>query len=126
MCEHLIVCVRESAQVGEHYVREGAWCVRKYICRLQCFCFSESALHRVLRESAVLPRVGEQGCAVLGLVSVLSESATPWTVARQAPLSMGILQARILGRVAMPSSRGSSRPRDQTQVPCTAGAFFTI
>ena len=35
---------------------------------------------------------------------------TPWTVARQAPLSMGILQARTLEWVAMPSSRGSSDP----------------
>ena len=33
-------------------------------------------------------------------------SATPWTVAPQAPLSMGILQARILEWVATPSSRG--------------------
>ena len=33
-------------------------------------------------------------------------SATPWTVAPQAPLSMGILQARILEWVAMPSSWG--------------------
>ena len=48
-----------------------------------------------------------------------------WTVARQAPLSVGILQARILEWVAMPSSRGSSRPRDQTLVSCTAGRFFT-
>ena len=40
------------------------------------------------------------------------------TAARQAPLSMGILQARIL--VAMPSSRGSSQPRDKTQVSCIA------
>ena len=30
----------------------------------------------------------------------------------------GILQARILQRVAMPSSRGSSRPRGQTCVSC--------
>ena len=37
---------------------------------------------------------------------------TPWTVAHQASLSMGILQARILEWVAMPSSRGSSQPRD--------------
>ena len=37
---------------------------------------------------------------------------TPWTVAHQAPLSLGILQARILEWVAMPSSRGSSQPRD--------------
>ena len=36
----------------------------------------------------------------------------------------GILQARILEWVAISSSRGSSQPRDQTQVPCTAGRFF--
>ena len=51
---------------------------------------------------------------------------TPWTVARQAPLSMEILQARILEWVGMPSSRGSSQPRDQTQVSHTADRFFTI
>ena len=39
---------------------------------------------------------------------------------------MGILQARILEWVAMPSSRGSSRPRDQTQVSCIAVRFFTV
>ena len=32
--------------------------------------------------------------------------ATPWTVTRLAPLSTGILQARILEWVAVPSSRG--------------------
>ena len=37
----------------------------------------------------------------------------------------GILQARILEWVAIPFSRGSSRPRDQTQVSCIAGIFFT-
>jgi len=40
----------------------------------------------------------------------------PMDCSRQAPLSMGILQARILEWVAMPSSRGSSRPRDQTHI----------
>ena len=38
----------------------------------------------------------------------------------------GILQARILEWVAFPFSRGSSRPRDQTQVSHTAGRCFTI
>ena len=52
--------------------------------------------------------------------------ATPWTVNRQASLSMGILQVRILEWVAMPSSRASSQPRDQTQVSRIAGGFFTI
>ena len=42
----------------------------------------------------------------------MSDSVTPWTVACQAPLSMGILQARILEWVAMPSSRGCSQTRD--------------
>ena len=42
--------------------------------------------------------------------------ATPWTVVCQAPLSMRILQARILEWVAMPFSRGSLQPRDGTQV----------
>ena len=38
----------------------------------------------------------------------------------------GILQARILEWVAIPFSRGSSQPRDQTQVSCIAGRFFTV
>ena len=42
---------------------------------------------------------------------------TPWTVARQAPLSV-IFQARMLEWVAIFSSRGSSRPRDRTWVFC--------
>ena len=37
----------------------------------------------------------------------------------------GILQARILEWAAMPSSRGSSRPRGRTRVSCIAGGFFT-
>ena len=37
----------------------------------------------------------------------------------------GILQARILEWVAFPFSRGSSQPRDQTQVSCIAGGIFT-
>ena len=38
----------------------------------------------------------------------------------------GILQARILEWVAVPFSRESFQPRDQTQVSCIAGGFFTI
>ena len=37
----------------------------------------------------------------------------------------GILQARILEWGAFPFSRGSSQPRDRTQVSCLAGGFFT-
>ena len=52
--------------------------------------------------------------------------ATPWTVARLAPPTMRILQARILEWVAMSSSSGSSQPRDHTQVSHIAGGFFTV
>ena len=38
----------------------------------------------------------------------------------------GILQARILEWVAVLCSRGSSQPRDQTQVSCIEGGCFTV
>ena len=44
-------------------------------------------------------------------LSCIQLFATPWSAARKAPLSLGILQARILKRVGMPSSRGSSQLR---------------
>ena len=50
--------------------------------------------------------------------SVMSDSLPPHTVHR-------IFQARILEWVAVPFTRGSSQPRDQTQVSCIAGRFFT-
>ena len=42
---------------------------------------------------------------------------TLWTVARQAPLSIGILQARILEWVAMPSSRDIPDPEIEPKSP---------
>ena len=43
--------------------------------------------------------------------SVVSDSLTPWTISQQAPLSMGIFQARLLEWVAISFSRVSSWPR---------------
>ena len=37
----------------------------------------------------------------------------------------GILHSKILEWVAVPFSRGSSQPRDQTRVSRIAGGFFT-
>ena len=42
------------------------------------------------------------------------------------PSVHGILQARIPERVAMPFSRGSSQPRDQTWVFCISGRFLIV
>ena len=58
--------------------------------------------------------------------SVMSDSiATPWT-RWSAPGSCvyGISQAGILEWVAVPFSRGSSQPRDRTQVSHSAGGFL--
>ena len=52
------------------------------------------------------------------LISCVWHFVTSWTVVH------GILQARILAWVAFPFSRGSSQPRDQTQVSHMAGRFF--
>ena len=38
----------------------------------------------------------------------------------------GFLQARLLEWVAIPFSTGSAPPRDQTQISCIAGGFFTV
>ena len=65
-----------------------------------------------------MPRV----CQSLSRVQLF---VTPWIVAHQAPVH-GILQARVLEWVAISFSRGSSRPRDQTQVSWIAGKYFTV
>ena len=52
----------------------------------------------------------------------------PMDIAHQAPLSMGILQVRMLEWVAMPSSRGSSWPGVESpslMSPVLAVGFFT-
>ena len=50
---------------------------------------------------------------------------TPWTVAHQAPLSMGILQVRVLESAAM-LTWGSCPPSNWTQVSCISGGLFTV
>ena len=61
--------------------------------------------------------------------------ATPWIAAHQAPPSMGFSRQEYWGGVPLPSPtgvgssplpKGSSWPRDWTQVSCIAGRFFTI
>ena len=51
--------------------------------------------------------------------------ATLKTVTFQAPLSTGFFRQKYGSGVAISFFRGSSQPRDQTQVFCIAGRFFT-
>ena len=53
--------------------------------------------------------------------------ATPWTVCSQPGSSVhGILQTRIMERVAISFPRGSSWPRDWIWVSLITGKFFTV
>ena len=62
---------------------------------------------------------------MLHLVTQLCPAlCNPMTIALQAPLFIGILQARILEWVAMPSSRESSKPMGHTQVSCITDRFL--
>ena len=69
-------------------------CMAEYLC-----CLPES----------ITALIGYVCCAQL--LSHVQLFATPWTTAYQAPLSLGILQPRILEWVAMPSSRESVIPQ---------------
>ena len=98
----------ENTGVGCPFLFQGIFLVQGWNPHLLCLLHWES-------DSLPLHYLSKLCCAVL-----------TWTAAHQAPLSMGILQARIQEWVAMPSSRGSSWPRNWTQVSRIAGGFFTI
>ena len=57
--------------------------------------------------------------------SVVSDSLQPHGLEPTSSSVHGILQARVLEWIAIPFSRGSSLPRDWTQVSCIAGKRFT-
>ena len=74
-----------------------------------------------------IPHVAMHAC-MWSCVSHFQLSATQWTVALEAYLSMGILQARIVEWVAMPSSRNFPNPGTalaSLTSPALAGRFFT-
>ena len=52
--------------------------------------------------------------------------ATPWTIAYQAPPSMGFSRQEYWSGLPFPFSRGSSHPRDWTRVSCIADRCFTV
>ena len=58
--------------------------------------------------------------------SVVSDSLGPHHCSPPGSSVHGILQASILEWVAIPFCRGSSQPRDQTQISHITGQFFTV
>ena len=68
-------------------------------------------------------------CKVKVKVKLLSRVwflVTLWTIALQAPPSMRFSRQGYWSRLPFPSPGESSWPRDQTQVSCIAGRFFTL
>ena len=69
-------------------------------------------------------------CAVCVCVCVVAQSCptlcNPMDCSPPGSSVHGILQESLVQWVAIPFSKGSSRPRDQTQVSFIAGRFFTI
>ena len=62
-------------------------------------------------------------CVCAQLPSYVQLFATPWTITRQAALSMGILQPRIPEWVAISSSRGYSWPSHSTHISICIGRW---
>ena len=56
------------------------------------------------------------GVCMLSCFSPVQLFVTLWSIACQAPLSMGFSRQEYWSGIAMPSSGGSSRPRDGTRV----------
>ena len=56
---------------------------------------------------------------------VVSNSCDRMDCSRPGSSVHGILQARVLEWTAMPSSMGSSQPKDQTQIFHISGKLFT-
>ena len=59
-------------------------------------------------------------CLSACMLSQIRLTVTPRTVARQDPLSIGFCRQEIVEWVAVPYSRGSSRPKDRTCIACVS------
>ena len=122
----------EFAQVHVHWVHW--WCYLTILSSapLSSFCLQYfpafqglfqwvSCSHQVAKSEDYLTHCRIILCCVCVSCSVMSDSLWPHGLQSV----HGILQARILEGVASSFSRGSSWPRDWTQVSHIAGRFFT-
>ena len=116
------------SEINWNHVHDSIWCLTNVTFPSPSFvywsisCLDFSLWHCFLLSLICLikphkePLYYMQCACVLRCFGHVQVFVTSWTVARLASLSMGILQARILEWVTMPSSRGSSQPKDQTGI----------
>ena len=99
--------------------------------------FSDSFPYRLLQSlelGSLCYTVGSYWLFILNILSmdaylvasVMSISLRPQDCTLLGSSVLGILQARLLGWVAIPSSKGFSRPGDGTWVSCIAGKLYTV
>ena len=72
--------------------------------------------------------VANKGFACVQLLGCVLLSATQWTIAYQAPLSMEFFRQEYWSGLPFPPPGGSSQPRDGTRISCVScitGGFFT-
>ena len=96
---------------------------------------SFSELTSAQKQRSRPPPHGEQSCLCWSITvgggggDLVTKScltlAAPWTVACQAPLSMGFSRQEYWSGFAIFFSKESSQARNRTQVSCRAGRFFT-
>ena len=100
---------------GSQYVQSSHGVCRELFPGLSCIPRPKSMDVQVLYTKCIVCACSCFSCVQLSVI--------PWTVAQQAPLSWVLLQAKILEWVAMPSSRGSSQPRNRTCVSLMSPAL---
>ena len=88
--------------------------------------FIESLGHTENIKKCKMHRIKYCSCTiVLHMCYIASVVSDSWWRSPPGFLLHGILQARIVEWVAMPSSKGSSWTRGRTRVSCIVGEFFT-
>ena len=116
---------RTSLLAGEPYRKSGLWHLKNFrvISPQRKW---EVVIWRPDSESGETKTLCEHPAKVKG--EIASCSVVPDSLDRSPPGSSvhGILQAITLERVAVPSSRGSSQPRDGSWVSCPAGAASAL
>ena len=106
-------------------------CVLTFIPLIKGCTWCDQSLHWKLSVATSLlcgchsPVMGRVCSLVVGVKAKVTQSC-PTLCDHLDYIVHGILQARILEWVAFSFSGGSSQPRDQIQVSCIAGRFFTI
>ena len=97
--------------------------------KLQSWVDWERNAHRNLSRDAV-PSEGVSGCLFWRFETVsclvVSDFATPQSIAQQVPLSMGFFRQEYWSRLSFRSPGESSQPRDGTQVSCIAGRWMAF